>query len=134
VTRPNPKKGKKAKKKQKKDKNLLPFTYGKLPETKGKKMNQLFIYANHTMRANIEGDAQLVVESLRAQPLKHGIYPVNFAEGEAYDLLEQLMETVHCDTIAEADAELQKKVALLIEKKVFDSLESLNDWVDVDKF
>ncbi len=97
-------------------------------------MNQLFIYAGHTMRANIEGDAQLVVESLRAQPLKHGIYPVNFAEGEAYDLLEQLMETVHCETIAEADAELQKKVASLIEKNVFDSLESLNDWVDVDKF
>jgi len=101
---------------------------------KGRKMNQLFIYAGHTMRANIEGDAQLVVESLRAQPLKHGIYPVNFAEGEAYESLEQLMETVHCDTIAEADAELQKKVALLIEQNVFDSLESLNDWVDVDKF
>lgn len=86
------------------------------------------------MRANIEGDAELVVESLRAQPIKHGVYPVNFAEGEAWELLEQVMENVHCDTIAEADAELQKKIASLIEKNVLEPFESLNDWVDVDKF
>jgi hypothetical protein len=134
VTRPNPKKSKKAKKRQKKGKNLLPFTYGKLPEMKGKKMNKLFIYEGHTMRANIEGDAQLVVESLRAKPIQHGIYPVNFAEGEAWELLEQVMTNVHCDTIAEADAELQKKIASLIEKNVLEPFESLNDWDDVDKF
>jgi hypothetical protein len=94
-------------------------------------MNQLFIYAGHTMRANIEGDAELVVESLRANPIKHGIYPVNFAEGEAYELLEEQMETVHCDTIAEADAELQKKIVLMIRNNTFQTKDA-NFWKKVN--
>ena len=73
-------------------------------------MNKLFIYQGHTMRANIEGDAQLIVESLKAEPIKHGIYPVNFAEGEAYDILAEAMETVHEDTLEKADAKLQLKI------------------------
>lgn len=41
MTRPNLKKGKKGKKRAKKGKKGLKFRYGKLPETKGKKMTDL---------------------------------------------------------------------------------------------
>jgi hypothetical protein len=87
-------------------------------------MNKLFIYAGHTMRANIEGDAQLVVESLRAERLSkhHGIYPVNFAEGEAYDLLAEAMENVHEDSLQKADARLQRIISDLI---MFGKLEGI---------
>jgi hypothetical protein len=90
-------------------------------------MNKLFIYAGHTMRANIEGDAQLVVESLKAQRLnKHnGVYPRNFAEGEAYDLLAEAMETVHEDTIEKADSQLQVKIAELILSGELEGIEKL---------
>ena len=82
-------------------------------------MNQLFIYAGHTMRANIEGDAQLVVESLKAEPIKHGIYPVNFAEGEAWDILTDEMERITCSTIEEADRALQGQILKMIRVATF---------------
>ena len=74
------------------------------------------------MRANIEGDAQLVVESLKAEPIAHGIYPVNFAEGEAYDLLAEAMENVHEDSLKKADARLQTVISDLI---MFGKLEGI---------
>lgn len=83
-------------------------------------MNKLFIYQGHTMRANIEGDAQLIVESLKADKIlapisqQYGTYPVNFAEGEAYDLLAEAMENVHEDSLEKADARLQTIIADLI--------------------
>ena len=83
------------------------------------------------MRANIEGDAQLVVESLKAQEIlawesrEYGTYPVNFAEGEAYDLLAEAMETVHEDTLEKADAQLQIKIAELILSGDLDGIEKL---------
>ena len=95
---------------------------------KGKQMNKLFIYAGHTMRANIEGDAQLVVESLRAEEIlapisqQYGTYPVNFAEGEAYDLLAEAMENVHEDSLQKADARLQTIISDLI---MFGKLEGI---------
>ena len=85
-------------------------------------MNKLFVYQGHTMRANIEGDAQLVVESLRAEPIAHGTYPTNFAEGEAYDLLAEAMETVHEDSLEKADARLQTLISDLI---MFGKLEGI---------
>jgi hypothetical protein len=88
-------------------------------------MNKLFIYAGHTMRANIEGDAQLVVESLRAEPITHGTYPVNFAEGEAYDLLADAMETVHEDSLEKADTKLQQKIVEYITNGAFKGIEKL---------
>jgi hypothetical protein len=89
---------------------------------KGKQMNKLFIYAGHTMRANIEGDAQLIVESLKAEPIEHGIYPVNFAEGEAYGILENAMVNVHEDSLEKADARLQTVISDLI---MFGELEGI---------
>jgi hypothetical protein len=91
---------------------------------KGKQMNKLFIYAGHTMRANIEGDAQLVVESLKAQRLnKHnGVYPRNFAEGEAYDLLAEAMENFNEGSLEKADAKLQTVISDLI---MFGELEGI---------
>jgi len=83
------------------------------------------------MRANIEGDAQLVVESLKAQEIlawesqEYGTYPVNFAEGEAYDLLAEAMETVHEDTLEKADAQLQIKIAELILSGSLEAIEKL---------
>ena len=79
------------------------------------------------MRANIEGDAQLVVESLKAQRLnKHnGVYPRNFAEGEAYDLLAEAMETVHEDSLEKADSQLQVKIAELILSGSLEGIEKL---------
>lgn len=74
------------------------------------------------MRANIEGDAQLVVESLRAEPIAHGVYPLNFAEGEAYDLLAEAMENVHEDSLQKADARLQTIICDLI---MFGKLEGI---------
>jgi hypothetical protein len=88
-------------------------------------MNKLFIYQGHTMRANIEGDAQLVVESLRAEPIEHGTYPVNFAEGEAYDLLAEGMESIHEDSLEKADAKLQIVIADLIMFGKFEGIEKL---------
>lgn len=98
---------------------------------KGKQMNKLFIYQGHTMRANIEGDAHLVVESLKADKIlapisqQYGTYPVNFAEGEAYDLLAEAMETVHEDTLEKADAQLQIKIAELILSGSLQAIEKL---------
>ena len=77
------------------------------------------------MRANIEGDAQLVVESLRAEPITHGTYPVNFAEGEAYDLLADAMETVHEDSLEKADTKLQQKIVEYITNGAFKGIEKL---------
>ena len=76
------------------------------------------------MRANIEGDAQLIVESLKAERLnKHnGVYPRNFAEGEAYDLLAEAMENVHEDSLEKADARLQTVISDLI---MFGKLEGI---------
>ena len=71
------------------------------------------------MRANIEGDAQLVVESLRAEPIAHGVYPVNFAEGEAWDILAEAMENQHADTIKEANQLLQNVIDVWIKDGVF---------------
>jgi hypothetical protein len=92
---------------------------------KGKQMNKLFVYQGHTMRANIEGDAQLVVESLRAEPITYGTYPVNFAEGEAYDILADAMETVHENSLEKADAQLQIKIAQHITNGAFKGIEKL---------
>jgi hypothetical protein len=89
---------------------------------KGKQMNKLFIYAGHTMRANIEGDAQLIVESLKAEPIEHGIYPVNFAEGEAYGLLAEAMENFNEGSLEKADAKLQTVISDLI---MFGELEGI---------
>jgi len=101
------------------------LTHGQIAHMKGKQMNKLFVYQGHTMRANIEGDAQLVVESLRAEPIEHGTYPVNFAEGEAYDLLAQAMETVHEDSLEKADSQLQVKIAELILSGSLEGIEKL---------
>ena len=90
-------------------------------------MNKLFKYGGHTMRANIEGDAQLVVESLNAERFSksYGFYPKNFAEGEVYDLLAEAMETVHEDTLEKADAQLQIKIAELILSGSLEAIEKL---------
>lgn len=85
-------------------------------------MNKLFIYQGHTMRANIEGDAQLIVESLKAEPIEYGIYPINFAEGEAYGILEDAMVNVHEDSLEKADARLQTVISDLI---MFGKLEGI---------
>lgn len=83
------------------------------------------------MRANIEGDAQLVLESLRAEPIRAGnsmeyeTYPKKFAEGEAWDVLCEAMETVHEDTIEKADAKLQIVIADLIMFGKFEGIEKL---------
>lgn len=87
-------------------------------DRRDKKMNKLFKYQGHTLKANIFGDAQLEVESLKAEPLKFGVYPVNFAEGEVWDLLAEVMESVHTDTIEEADKQLQNKIEELINKGI----------------
>lgn len=94
-------------------------------------MNKLFIYQGHTMRANIEGDAQLIVESLKADKIlapisqQYGTYPVNFAEGEAYDLLAEAMENVHEDSLEKADARLQTVIADLIRFGTLQGIEKL---------
>ena len=76
------------------------------------------------MRANIEGDAQLIVESLKAERLnKHsGVYPRNFAEGEAYDLLAEAMENFNEGSLEKADAKLQTVISDLI---MFGELEGI---------
>ena len=80
------------------------------------------------MRANIEGDAQLVVESLKAQEIlawesqEYGTYPVNFAEGEAYDLLAEKMENFNEGSLEKADARLQTVISDLI---LFGELEGI---------
>ena len=75
------------------------------------------------MRANIEGDAQLIVESLKAEPIEHGTYPANFAEGETWDILSKAMETVHEDTLEKADAQLQTEIVGLIAAGIFEEIE-----------
>ena len=75
------------------------------------------------MRANIEGDAQLIVESLKAQPIEHGTYPANFAEGEACGYLIEAMETINEDSIEKADAQLQIKIVGLIAAGIFEETE-----------
>ena len=74
------------------------------------------------MRANIEGDAQLIVESLKAEPIEHGIYPVNFAEGEAYGLIAEAMENFNEGSLEKADAKLQNVISDLI---MFGELEGI---------
>ena len=88
-------------------------------------MNKLFIYQGHTMRANIEGDAQLIVESLKADKIlapisqQYGTYPVNFAEGEVWDILAEGMENQHAETIKEANQLLQNVIDVFIKDGVF---------------
>lgn len=84
-------------------------------------MNKLFKYQGHTMKANIFGDAQLEVKSLKAEPIQYGVYPVNFAEGEAWDILANAMEEVHTDTVDKADKHLQLKIAELIRNGVLEN-------------
>lgn len=79
------------------------------------------------MRANIEGDAQLVVESLKAKEIlaengEYGTYPVNFAEIEAYDLLAEEMENFNEGSLEKADARLQTVISDLI---LFGKLEGI---------
>jgi hypothetical protein len=66
-------------------------------------MATLFVYMGHTMSARIHGDAQLEVLSLHAKPTTYGTYPVNFAEGEAWDILSEGMENQHAESIKEAN-------------------------------
>ena len=76
------------------------------------------------MRANIEGDAQLIVESPKAERFSknHGVYPVNFAEGEAYDILAEAMENFNEGSLEKADARLQTVISDLI---MFGKLEGI---------
>jgi len=99
------------------------LTYRPKGPNEREKMNKLFIYQGHTMRANIEGDAQLVVESLKAEPIEHGTYPANFAEGEAAGYLSDAMETVSEDSIEKADAQLQAKIVGLIAAGIFEEIQ-----------
>ena len=88
-------------------------------------MNKLFVYQGHTFRANIEGDATLVVESLKATPIKHGVYPVNFAEGEVWQILADEMEDVKEENLQKADARLQIKISDLILDGKFSGIDKL---------
>lgn len=71
------------------------------------------------MSARIWGDAQLEVLSLGSKPITHGTYPVNFAEGEAWDHIDKIMESVNCNTIEEANAEMHLCILELIEQGIF---------------
>lgn len=67
------------------------------------------------MSARIHGDAELEVLSLESKPIEHGTYPVNFAEGEAWDILSnEVMSYESCETIKEANELLRGVVAGLI--------------------
>jgi hypothetical protein len=82
-------------------------------------MSTLFVYQGHLMTAQIWGDAQLEVSSLGSKPITHGIYPINFAEGEVWDILAEAMENQHAETIKEANQLLQNVIAVLIKDGVF---------------
>lgn len=82
-------------------------------------MSVLFTYQGHTMSARIHGDAELEVLSLESKPIEHGTYPVNFAEGEAWDILSnEIMSYDACETIKEANQLLRGVVAGLINDEV----------------
>jgi hypothetical protein len=82
-------------------------------------MATLFVYQGHTMTAQIWGDAQLEVSSLGSKPITHGVYPINFAEGEAWDILAEAMENQHAETIKEANQLLYSVVQVKIKDGVF---------------
>jgi hypothetical protein len=82
-------------------------------------MNTLFVYMGHTMTARIWGDAQLEVSSLSSKPTTHGVYPVNFAEGEVWDILAEAMENQHGETIEQANQLLQNVINGLVKDGVF---------------
>ena len=83
-------------------------------------MATLFVYQGHTMTARIWGDAQLEVSSLGSKPITHGIYPINFAEGEAWDILAEAMQNQHAETIKEANQLLQNVIDVWIKDGVFE--------------
>ena len=60
-------------------------------------LNDLFIYAGHTMTLGIftdetSNDISWSVASTWATPIEGGVYPANFAELEACEIIEALLE------------------------------------------
>ena len=60
-------------------------------------LNDLFIYAGHTMTLGIfedktNGEILWSVKSTWATPIEGGVYPVNFAEIEACEIIQALLE------------------------------------------
>jgi hypothetical protein len=71
------------------------------------------------LSARIHGDAELEVLSLESKPIEHGTYPVNFAEGEAWEILSnEFMDYEACDTITEANKLLAGIIAGLVQDGV----------------